>query len=117
MAMEDALKREKDSTSLQHQAVISWLRLSEFLQEDELDENFGRGHPGTCDWITRNSKMRPWLREGGGKECLWLHGKPGSGSYLSFPYVSSKNITDLLASKRENCAMCEHYSVLEGREF
>lgn len=78
--MEEAAAREKESSILQFQAVISWLQVADSLQEDELDQLLRRCHLGTCDWITRNPKISGWMKLGIHQKVMWLKGKPGSGT-------------------------------------
>ncbi|KAI9791132.1 MAG: hypothetical protein M1816_004363 [Peltula sp. TS41687] len=78
-AMEEMAEKEKQSSIVQFQAVVSWLQVGDSVQEDELDQYLRRCHVGTCDWITRNSKISAWMRQGMEQKILWLKGKPGSG--------------------------------------
>jgi len=80
--IEESAERERKSSALQRQAVLSWLKYDEPLQEDELCMQLGRTHPNTCHWITQNTKMKAWARRAQGHKILWIKGKPGSGNHF-----------------------------------
>ena len=79
-AVEENAERERKTAALQRQAVISWFKYDEPLQEDELCMRLGRTHPDTCHWIIQNTKMKAWAKHGLGHRVLWIKGKPGSGN-------------------------------------
>ena len=78
-SMEESARRERENAILQRQAVLSWLKNGDSVQEDELDVQLSRGHPKTCDWFTENAKISTWRRSNQDHKVLWLKGKPGSG--------------------------------------
>ncbi|KAF2103370.1 hypothetical protein NA57DRAFT_72345 [Rhizodiscina lignyota] len=78
-AMDRALRLEQENLIAHSQAVMSWLKTSDVLQQDELDNQFEKGSPGTCEWVIRHSQMKKWIQPSQETEILWLKGKPGSG--------------------------------------
>jgi hypothetical protein len=82
----EAVKRESDISSQQFREVLSWLKLGDNPQEEELEHQLRHCYPGTCNWIIRHSKILTWMRQENSvlKDALWLKGKPGSGKLLGF---------------------------------
>jgi hypothetical protein len=78
-AIVEMTKREKEISTSQMQAVLSWLQVKDYEQEDELDRLSNYCHPGTCDWILQNRIIRSWMKRGLDQPVIWLKGKPGAG--------------------------------------
>jgi hypothetical protein len=78
-ALEYASKREQESLPLHIQAIMSWLKLEDSLQEDEMDQQLDCCHPATCNWIVHNAKINAWMKQDDHQKVVWLKGKPGSG--------------------------------------
>lgn len=47
-AMDEAYERDQDSSAIQQQAMISWLKINNLQQEDALDAQLNRCHPNSC---------------------------------------------------------------------
>lgn len=63
--------------------ALSWLKASKYDQGNELYKLLDRCHPGSCDWIHGNPKVKSWMRNGREHSILWLKGIPGSGELRS----------------------------------
>ncbi|KAH8738106.1 hypothetical protein BGZ61DRAFT_502084 [Ilyonectria robusta] len=84
-------KFEEEQTARQHEFIASWLNVNESDQLAIFDSISAEGveHPGTCEWILRNSKVRSWCQRKPDTAILWLQGTPGSGkSVLSTQLVN-----------------------------
>ncbi|KAJ5704064.1 DNA-directed RNA polymerase II subunit RPB1 [Penicillium malachiteum] len=79
---------EQRRSTRELQAVLSWLRIKDDKQENELDHLHGLKHKGSCAWIFKKKKTRAWFRSGREHPVVWLTGKPGAGkSVLSATVV------------------------------
>lgn len=85
-ALEAAVKAEKERSTAQLTAAITWLGIDNVPHCGQLyqDNHFNRLAndccPGTTDWIIGHQKNKSWLQDGRGPSTLWLKGKPGSGT-------------------------------------
>jgi hypothetical protein len=79
--LEQIEKKENEKLTHDFDAVLSWLDAARLDQENEMDSRTESCHPGSCDWIFKNQKMKSWVGQGHVTPALWLHGKPGSGTY------------------------------------
>ncbi|RFN54453.1 nacht domain-containing protein [Fusarium flagelliforme] len=83
-----AAERESQWRTQQLCIVLNWLEASDTDQQTKFEILRDRCHEGTLGWVTSSPKLRAWLRTGG-KQVLWLHGKPGSGkSVLAAKLIS-----------------------------
>ncbi|KAF7670744.1 hypothetical protein GT037_011195, partial [Alternaria burnsii] len=84
-ALQVVAKTEKDRSTAQLTAALSWLGLEtvphcgQASQDNLLDRLIKDCCDGTTDWILKHQRMRQWLQNGRGGPILWLKGKPGSG--------------------------------------
>jgi hypothetical protein len=84
-ALQVVEKTEKDRSTAQLIAALSWLGLEavphcgQAYQDNLLDKLIKDCCDGTTDWILKHQRMRQWLQNGRGGPILWLKGKPGSG--------------------------------------
>ena len=74
---EDAFERQRQHQLVQD--VFTWLSAAEDQQEDYLHGISDRRQPETCDWILKDSRMRPWIEDDRGDAVLWMNGIPGAG--------------------------------------
>ena len=65
---------------LQHS--IAWLSCDEKFQEIEYERILDKRHDGTCEWVVNNLDLKSWMKDDARNQCLWLNGKPGSGTFL-----------------------------------
>ncbi|KAM0476059.1 hypothetical protein ACHAPX_006475 [Trichoderma viride] len=82
---------EAEQTTRQYQSIIAWIHIDETEQLAILESIMveGSNHPGTCSWISKNSKVSSWLQKKPESPILWLQGTPGSGkSVISTQLVS-----------------------------
>jgi hypothetical protein len=75
--LEDAEKHTRIS-HLQHS--VAWLNVDETIQEAKLERISSRRHDKTCEWITKGTRMKAWLKNDVQNVLLWLNGKPGAGT-------------------------------------
>ena len=59
--------------------VLEWLAESEGCQEEFLHKLSDDRHPGTCNWVLKESHARSWIEEDCGTGRLWMTGIPGAG--------------------------------------
>jgi hypothetical protein len=84
-ALQAVAKTEKDRSTAQLTAALSWLGLEavphcgQAYQDNLLDRLVNDCCEGTTNWILKHKRMKPWLQNGQGSPILWLKGKPGSG--------------------------------------
>ncbi|ETS82746.1 hypothetical protein PFICI_04622 [Pestalotiopsis fici W106-1] len=79
---DDASKREEQWQTQQLHAILNWLGIEDDIQEAKLEMNANKCYDGTCQWLTKSSKIRTWLERNRGNPVLWLNGKPGSGKSI-----------------------------------
>jgi hypothetical protein len=72
-------ERERLSAAEHRKNVAALLVATEINQEDDLERISQQCHPGSCDWIFDNGKIKTWKRPGSEHNVIWLKGKPGSG--------------------------------------
>ena len=89
--LEEISKQESTRRASQLQSVLNWLDIKDDEQENELEKLTRRCHPGSCNWIVKNAKLKSWMRFGLDQSILWLKGKPGSGMSFLFPPPSSSS--------------------------
>ncbi|KAH8690624.1 NACHT domain protein [Talaromyces proteolyticus] len=73
---------EEEQTARQLEAICRWLKKNETDQSLIFDRASTEGskHPGTCSWVTKNSKISTWLRnDQSDVPFIWLQGNPGTG--------------------------------------
>ena len=71
---------EKKARISQLQHSIAWLSMDEKIQETEYERTSKRRHDKTCEWIANEPKLKSWIKDDARRRCLWLEGKPGSGT-------------------------------------
>ena len=71
---------EKNARISQLQHSIAWLSMDEKIQETEYERTSKRRHDKTCEWIANEPKLKSWIKDDARRRCLWLEGKPGSGT-------------------------------------
>lgn len=76
---EDLKIREKRKTDTYIHDTIAWLNVATAEQEDKLDRLLSKRLDGTCEWISRNLKMKVWKDDAHGEPILWIVGIPGAG--------------------------------------
>ena len=74
---EDAFERQRQHQMAQD--VFRWLSAAEDQQEEHLHRISDSRQPGTCDWILKDPRMRPWIEDDCGDATLWMTGIPGAG--------------------------------------
>jgi hypothetical protein len=83
-------KTEDEKLTEAFNAVLAWLDAARLDQEDEVDARTNNCHPGSCEWIFKNPKMKGWVSQAHVNSVLWLHGKPGSGKPSPRTLLSSR---------------------------
>jgi hypothetical protein len=78
--MENLELSEKNTRISHLQHSLAWLTVDETIQEAELERISRRRHDKTCEWITKESRMKAWLKDDAQNMLLWLNGKPGAGT-------------------------------------
>jgi hypothetical protein len=73
----EAQEKRKSNTYLHD--TIAWLNIATDDQVDELDRLLSKRLMGTCEWISRNEKMKSWKDDAHGEPVLWIKGIPGAG--------------------------------------
>ncbi|KAI8630510.1 hypothetical protein F5Y19DRAFT_48326 [Xylariaceae sp. FL1651] len=89
--LEQIKRLEIEDAGKQYHSIVSWLKVDESDQQTTYDTLLSEGqkHPGTCDWVLKNKKMRSFLQRKPTTQVLWLQGAPGSGkSVLSAELIS-----------------------------
>ena len=61
------------------QDVFRWLSAAEDQQEEHLHRISDNRQPETCDWILKDTRMRPWIEDDSGDAIFWMNGIPGAG--------------------------------------
>ena len=93
---------EKKTRFSQLQHSIAWLSDDEKIQETEYERTLNRRHDRTCEWITNEPQLKNWIKDDTTHPCLWLDGKPGSGTLLLRAKIMSLLIP--LFKARASCA-------------
>lgn len=74
---------EEEETARQYQSAIGCLKIDETEQVAIYDAISAEGnkYDGTCDWVSRHTHIREWLKTTPTSETafLWLQGNPGTG--------------------------------------
>ncbi|KAF1982150.1 hypothetical protein K402DRAFT_397887 [Aulographum hederae CBS 113979] len=91
--LEQIEKSESEKVEHDFHAVLAWLDSGRLLQEDEVDARTHNCHPGSCEWIFKNLKIKAWEGNSRVTPVLWLYGKPGSGKTM----LCSQIINSLLS--------------------
>lgn len=81
-ALDEFTETEEQRSMRQLEAVVSWLRVDNDTQENELDRLHSLKHKGSCAWIFKKRKIRSWLHVGHEEPIVWMTGKPGAGEHL-----------------------------------
>ncbi|KAK2802065.1 hypothetical protein FQN51_004975 [Onygenales sp. PD_10] len=92
-ASEDMRKQEEARSHTQFNAVLAWLDVKDYEQEEELDWHSSLCHNGSCDWIQNHSTIKPWLCPGDQNLILWIKGKPGAG-WFSVRLLTASTASD-----------------------
>jgi hypothetical protein len=76
-------ERTRKISQLQHS--IAWLSdlVNDKTQEMEHERISNKRHDGTCEWIVNESHLKTWMKDDTRRPCLWLDGKPGSGTTIA----------------------------------
>ena len=78
--MEMLEETEKNARISQLQHSITWLSMDEKIQETEHERTSKRRHDKTCEWVANEPQLKSWIKDDAQHQCLWLDGKPGSGT-------------------------------------
>lgn len=81
-ALGEFIENEEQRSIREFQAVLSWLRIEDDTQDNELDRLHSLKHRDSCVWMFKKRKVRSWFRVGHEEPIIWLTGKPGAGKYL-----------------------------------
>ena len=95
-------ENEKNLRISQLQHSIAWLSNDEKIQETQCERTSNRRHAGTCEWMANEPQFKNWIQDDTKRSCLWLDGKPGSGSVSWHPRILSLLIPPSQA--RVSCA-------------
>ena len=68
-------------SQLQHS--LAWLSIDEKIQETEYERTSKRRHDRTCEWMANEPRLKSWIKDDAKHPCLWLNGKPGSGTLIA----------------------------------
>ncbi|KAF2638470.1 hypothetical protein P280DRAFT_491867 [Massarina eburnea CBS 473.64] len=90
-------QEERHQATKQYQSVLSWLKIDETEQiaifESICEE--GSKYPGTCSWMSNNSRISSWLSRKPDDRQLWVQGNPGTGKSV----MSTQLVNFLQSSK------------------
>lgn len=73
-------ENEKNARISQLQHSLAWLSMDEKIQETEYERTSKRRHDRTCEWMANEPQLKSWIKDDAKRPCLWLDGKPGSGT-------------------------------------
>lgn len=95
--LEGLKQAEQERSAKDFLAITSTLSINERDQLSIFHEisSEGEKYPGTCDWVTLNATVRPWLRQTPDTPMLWLQGFPGTGKSI----ISARLVAFLRAAK------------------
>jgi hypothetical protein len=78
--LEELEENEKKTKISQLQHSLAWLSMDEKIQETEYERMSKRRHDRTCEWLAHEPQLKHWIKDDEKRPCLWLEGKPGSGT-------------------------------------
>lgn len=84
------LEKAKAKVAKDRKACLTWLGADEIHPRQMKEDALHRRAPSTGSWLLKSEELRGWLTE---KNHVWLHGKPGAGTYLLDIPFSSKEHT------------------------
>lgn len=104
----DALLQEQQNLAViqredlaRRQAVHAWLKPTDMENEQEHLKRIRTAHPGTCRWLLRDETFAEWFEAQSVATSMarftWLHGKPGSGKFMSYKDLTRRKYDDLYA--------------------
>lgn len=82
LAEDELDKAERDRRTLVLQNALAWLAADDTDQENHLAHLSAQRQHGTCEWISRLTRMISWMHGGPDQSVVWLRGIPGSGILL-----------------------------------
>jgi adenylosuccinate lyase len=78
-AKELIVQQEKRIHDYYLQDCISWLKVADEQQDDELERLADKRQEGTCEWVFKNNRFQSWKDDVHGEPILWVKGIPGAG--------------------------------------
>jgi hypothetical protein len=80
-------ENEKNTRIFHLRDSIAWLPYDEKFQETEYERASKKRHDRTCEWVANDPPLQSWIKDDVKHPCLWLNGKPGSGTLLSYAKI------------------------------
>jgi hypothetical protein len=103
-------ENERNTRSSQLRHSVAWLSHDENFQETEYERISKRRHDRTCEWVANDPPLKGWMKDDPKHLCLWLNGKPGSGTLL----LRTQIMWMLIPSSKAKLS-CAHISFRQSR--
>ncbi|CBX99800.1 hypothetical protein LEMA_P073890.1 [Plenodomus lingam JN3] len=104
---------EKQQAVREYTSILSWLKVDESEQGQIIEaiSDEEAKFPGTCSWLSKDMKIKLWLRAKPEQPFLWLQGNPGCGkSVIAAKLVYFLQLTAVKApsTNRVICHFCTY---------
>lgn len=112
-SLHDIAISEKQQAVREYTSILSWLRVDESEQGQIIEaiSDEEAKFPGTCSWLTKEPKIKLWLRAKPEQPFLWLQGNPGCGKSViaaKLIYFLQLTASKALSTNSVICHFCTY---------
>ncbi|KAL5120621.1 hypothetical protein ACEQ8H_001369 [Pleosporales sp. CAS-2024a] len=104
----DRIKREeKLQSERETRSILSWLKVDETEQTQIIEaiSDEETKFPGTCSWLSKDTKILAWVQSTPELPFLWLQGNPGCGKSV----IAAKLVAMLQSADPQTCGIVRHF--------